>query len=94
MTDILVVDDDPSLREVVRYALAREGWTVREAGDGSAANQEHLFDRFFTTARTTGGTGLGLALARTVVETHGGTLTVSSKPADTAFTVRLPVQAT
>ena len=35
--DILVVDDDPSLREVVRYALAREGYTVREAGDGLQA---------------------------------------------------------
>jgi two-component system OmpR family response regulator len=36
-TDILIVDDDPHLREVVRYALAREGYTVREAGDGLAA---------------------------------------------------------
>lgn len=36
-TDILIVDDDPRLREVVRYALAREGYTVREAGDGRAA---------------------------------------------------------
>ncbi|MFT7521226.1 MAG: two-component system OmpR family response regulator [Kiritimatiellia bacterium] len=31
---ILVVDDDPNLREVVRYALAREGHTVHEASDG------------------------------------------------------------
>ena len=36
-TDILIVDDDPRLREVVRYALSREGWTVREAKDGRAA---------------------------------------------------------
>lgn len=35
--EILVVDDDPSLREVVRYALAREGWTVHEASDGQEA---------------------------------------------------------
>jgi two-component system OmpR family response regulator len=35
--EILVVDDDARLREVVRYALAREGWAVREAGDGLAA---------------------------------------------------------
>jgi two-component system OmpR family response regulator len=34
---VLVVDDDPYLREVVRYALAREGFTVREAADGAAA---------------------------------------------------------
>jgi two-component system, OmpR family, response regulator len=34
---ILVVDDDPRLREVVRYALGREGFDVREAGNGQAA---------------------------------------------------------
>ena len=37
MADILLVDDDPHLREVVRYALAREGHSVREAGDGRLA---------------------------------------------------------
>lgn len=35
--DILIVDDDPRLREVVRYTLSREGHDVREAGDGQAA---------------------------------------------------------
>jgi two-component system, OmpR family, response regulator len=34
---ILVVDDDPRLREVVRYALSREGFEVLEAGDGHEA---------------------------------------------------------
>lgn len=37
MPTILVVDDDAHLREVVRYALARESFTVLEAGDGAAA---------------------------------------------------------
>lgn len=36
-TRILVVDDDPSLREVVRYALARQGFVVSLASDGSKA---------------------------------------------------------
>ena len=35
--EILVVDDDPRLRELVRYTLTRAGFTVREAGDGRAA---------------------------------------------------------
>jgi two-component system OmpR family response regulator len=35
--EILVVDDDDHLREVVRYALAREGFTVREAATGRQA---------------------------------------------------------
>ena len=34
---ILVVDDDPHIREVVRFALAREGFAVAEAGDGAEA---------------------------------------------------------
>ncbi|MBX7084130.1 MAG: response regulator transcription factor [Nannocystaceae bacterium] len=39
---ILVVDDDDPLREVVRYALCREGFVVDEARDGEAALR--LFD--------------------------------------------------
>lgn len=35
--EILVVDDDPRLREVVRYTLDRAGFRVREAPDGAAA---------------------------------------------------------
>jgi two-component system OmpR family response regulator len=35
--EILVVDDDPRLRELVRYTLARAGFTVREAADGREA---------------------------------------------------------
>jgi two-component system OmpR family response regulator len=37
MPTILVVDDDPNLREVVRYALSRQGFTVREAQNGAEA---------------------------------------------------------
>lgn len=35
--EILIADDDPRLRELVRYTLARAGFQVREAGDGRAA---------------------------------------------------------
>lgn len=35
--EILVVDDDANLREVVRYALSREGFRVREASNGREA---------------------------------------------------------
>jgi DNA-binding response OmpR family regulator len=34
---ILVVEDDPTIREVVAVALADEGYSVREASDGEAA---------------------------------------------------------
>jgi two-component system response regulator RegX3 len=36
---VLVVDDDPGVREVVSYALRREGFTVEEAADGEAGLQ-------------------------------------------------------
>ncbi len=38
--DVLVVDDDAELRARLRIALERNGWSVREAGDGSAALEE------------------------------------------------------
>ena len=37
MARILIADDDPHLREVVRYALSRDGHEVREAKDGAEA---------------------------------------------------------
>jgi len=40
MPDILVVDDDPNLREVVTYALSRAGFSVRTVRDGREALAE------------------------------------------------------
>jgi len=37
MTCILIVDDDPSIREMVGMALTRKGYTILEAGDASEA---------------------------------------------------------
>lgn len=34
MTKILLIDDDPHIRDIVRFALTREGFAVVEAGDG------------------------------------------------------------
>ena len=55
----------------------------------------HLFERFYraddSRARTSGGYGLGLAIAKRIVDGHGGSITVSSsEDASTDFTVRLP----
>jgi signal transduction histidine kinase len=52
--------------------------------------QARLFEPFFTTKRVGAGTGLGLDIARRIVEAHRGTLGVSSEPGRTRFTVRLP----
>jgi signal transduction histidine kinase len=52
---------------------------VSDTGAGiEAANLSHVFDPYFTTKR--GGTGLGLPIAKNIVEGLGGTLTVTSAP--------------
>jgi len=58
---------------------------VRDEGIGiSAEEQELIFERFYRSddakARKSAGHGLGLSLARDIVQLHNGTLTVSSKP--------------
>ncbi len=64
---------------------------VTDDGPGiSAANRERIFERFFTTARDHGGSGLGLSIVRTLVEVHGGTIDVESRRGETRFLVRLP----
>lgn len=64
--------------------------TVKDNGDGMADDQrEKLFDPFFTTRAK--GTGLGLALAKRIVDAHGGTIDVQSAPQKgTTFVIKLP----
>ena len=70
---------------------------VRDTGIGiDPADAARIFDPFvrLDAARTrdAGGSGLGLALVRAIVEAHGGTITVDSTPgAGSRFTVRLPL---
>jgi len=72
----------------------RDGWaSIDVVDDGPGIPVEVLprvFDPFFTTRSAEGGTGLGLALARQIVETFGGVLKVESRPGRTCFTVLLP----
>ena len=67
---------------------------VRDHGPGiEPEHQQHIFDRFYRveTSRTTRGAGLGLAIAKDLVDRHGGTIAVSSTPGEGAtFTVSLP----
>jgi two-component system, OmpR family, sensor histidine kinase BaeS len=70
--------------------------SVRDSGAGIESDQlERVFDRFYRTdasrSRFTGGSGLGLAIVRTMVELHGGRITVRNHPDGGAeFEVRLP----
>lgn len=69
---------------------------VSDNGIGIAANElPYIFDRFYRTdksrSRATGGSGLGLALVREIVEAHGGTVQASSTlEVGTEVTFRLP----
>lgn len=68
----------------------RLGFTVTDNGPGiDPANLPRLFDRFFTTDRRHGGTGLGLALVKAVAEAHGGNVSVESRPGQSSFRVTL-----
>jgi signal transduction histidine kinase len=51
-----------------------------------------IFDPFFTTKPVGKGTGLGLALSFSIVEKHGGSLTVTSEVGQgSTFRIRLPI---
>ena len=61
---------------------------VKDSGPGIPEKDlEKIFEPMFTTKTT--GTGLGLVICKSIVEQHGGTLSVSNKP--TTFTITLPL---
>lgn len=70
--------------------------TVKDNGEGiPAADIPHIFDQFYRVdearARATGGTGMGLAITKLLVEAHGGTISASSEPGvETILTFTLP----
>ncbi|PYM71884.1 MAG: hypothetical protein DME10_14600 [Candidatus Rokuibacteriota bacterium] len=81
---------------VLRSCPADPGWIevcVEDTGTGMAEEtRARMFDLFFTTKDT--GTGLGMPIARSVVEQHGGRLEVRSQLGrGTQIRVLLPVEA-
>ena len=64
---------------------------VRDSGSGIPKEVlPHLFEPFFSTKPDEGGSGMGLATLYAIVSQHGGCVTVTSEPGDTAFEVLLP----
>jgi signal transduction histidine kinase len=88
----------------VDVTLSREGSSlqirVHDTGQGiSSELLPHIFDRFrqadSSTRRRFAGLGLGLSIAKHIVEAHGGTIDASSpgEGEGSTFTVRLPIRA-
>lgn len=86
----------------VRLGLEETGgatWAVLEVEDRGIgipdAELPHIFEPFHrarNVSSTTAGTGLGLWVCRTIVEQHGGTITIASREREgTTVTVRLPL---
>ncbi|GAA3327790.1 sensor histidine kinase [Paeniglutamicibacter sulfureus] len=83
--------------EVRRDAATHEAvLRVSDTGEGIAPDFLPLVFKRFTRADAArsgadGTTGLGLPIAKAIVESHDGTITVSSVPGNTVFEVRLPL---
>lgn len=73
--------------------------TVENTGEPiPPEEQKHIFERFYRTdksrVRKEGGYGLGLAIAKTIIDQHKGRITVTSSPeTNTVFTVTLPLSS-
>ena len=72
--------------------------TIRVENSGRAIAAEHLprlFDRFYradpSRKRGADGAGLGLAITRSIVQAHGGTVAVWSADGSTRFELQLPM---
>ncbi|WP_084584457.1 ATP-binding protein [Sphingomonas azotifigens] len=92
------------VENAIRYGQVAEIWWMLNAGQGEIfvddrgpgfdlAHAETLFAPFVrgenSRNRATGGTGLGLAIVRSIVELHGGTVTLQNRPGGAGGRVRV-----
>lgn len=87
-----------SVEVTVREEGAQAVLSVRDHGPGvPAESRERIFEPFYRlpgASEQSGGVGLGLALVRSIVERHGGTVRCEAAPGGGAcFVVRLPSSA-
>lgn len=81
-------------RAVVKARLEGRALLVTVADDGPgvpAGDRERLFEPFFTSRRSEGGTGLGLPIARSLLAASNGRLDLGDREGGACFEVRLPL---
>jgi heavy metal sensor kinase len=87
--------EDGKVQMSARAVNGAVEFQVVDDGPGIAPEDlPHVFERFYRGDKTRsadGGAGLGLAIARWVVERHGGRISVASRPGRTEFVLRLPM---
>ncbi|MBA1838101.1 HAMP domain-containing protein [Corynebacterium sp. zg912] len=87
---------DAEVTVTVRHNLDRVVIDVADNGCGmEPRDAEHIFERFYradsSRNRATGGSGLGLAITKSLVEAHGGTVSVTTAPGEgSTFTISIP----
>jgi heavy metal sensor kinase len=89
--------DGGEVRVTTRAEPGASVITIADTGQGIAAEDlPHVFERFYRADRARapagGHSGLGLAICKAIVDAHGGSLEIASRPgAGTVVTVKLPV---
>lgn len=94
-----IEDKDRGRISVTTRYVERHGAVLIDIADNGRGmlreTVQRIYDPFFTTRRTSGGTGLGLPISRTLIEEHAGVLTMLTRPGfGTRFTVYLPTDQT
>jgi len=82
---------EPHRQLTIRSRRSAEGLLIEFTDSGPGLDSqaaERLFEPFFTTKPE--GMGLGLSISRSIIESHGGTLSNISKPYGTSFELILP----
>ncbi len=81
----------------VSSKLEKQNVLIEVADNGCGMSEDvrlHVFEPFFTTKPRGVGTGLGLNIARKIVERHGGRLSVTSTPGQgSTFVVSIPLKS-
>ena len=92
------VNHSPPGTTITVALTQRDGWaeiTIADEGSGIApADEAHVFDRFYRGDghATESGLGIGLAIAKTIVDQHGGTIALDNRAEGGAvMTICLPV---